>query len=269
MKKITIIVSLILTAVFISSGQEASNDTTWNQTGENGQKQGWWKKKYSDGEMMYKGYFKDGKPIGRFVRYKQDGTKIVQFFKEGSDTVKVKFYYNNDSIAASGRYVNRKKDGLWKNYSFYSGYLTSENSYKQGEKHGKSTKYYKSGEVNEVIEYKKGVKHGDWKQYFKNGQVKTECAYENGKMTGEYKAYYPNGLPYIVGEYKNGYKEGKWLWYDDKGKIEQDVEYEDGYPVDAEEYEKIQTEKLNKLEENKGKIEDPAKVKNINKFFDK
>ena len=71
----------ILLLIFLISGEELwaqTADTTWNQTDALGQKQGHWKKYDPDGNMIYRGYFKDGKPVGRMERYYADGTRRAE-----------------------------------------------------------------------------------------------------------------------------------------------------------------------------------------------
>ncbi len=243
--------------IFISSGVQAQTDTTFNQLNEEGQKSGWWLKTYPDGDTLYYGFFKEGRPQGEFVRYKEDQTRIVQYFKPGNDTVRTNVYYNNGKLAAQGKYVNKKKDSIWSYYSYYSGELTSEESYSNGELHGPKKTFYEEGQISEVKYFSDGVADGEWKQFFQSGKVKIKCAYQDGKMHGRYKAFYPNGVPYIVGRYKNGVKSGVWATYDEKGEVEKEIEYENGIPKDLDKFEKMEDDELERLEQQTPSIQDP------------
>ena len=44
-----------------------------NQSDTNGLRQGFWKKEYPNGGLIYKGNFKDGKPVGEWKRFYKGG----------------------------------------------------------------------------------------------------------------------------------------------------------------------------------------------------
>ena len=70
--RIIIIFSGLFLLAAQSSGRTAS-DTVWNVTDEKGWKQGYWKKHYPNGHLMYRGFFQDNKPLGRMERFYDDG----------------------------------------------------------------------------------------------------------------------------------------------------------------------------------------------------
>src|SRR4030065_1527811 len=71
-------------------------DTTWNQIDQSGKKQGWWKKFYPDGTIMYKGFFVNNSPRGTFERYFENGKrKAVMHFSGDGKSVYAKFFYMN------------------------------------------------------------------------------------------------------------------------------------------------------------------------------
>ena len=93
-------------------------DTLYNQTDSKGLRQGYWKASYDNGKLKYKGFFRDGKPAGLFMRYYEDGTRkaIMNYLPDGN-SVEVSFFYQNDSLGARGKYVNQNKEGEWEFYS--------------------------------------------------------------------------------------------------------------------------------------------------------
>ena len=44
-----------------------------NQTDSTGKRQGLWKKQFPGGNLIYEGNFKDGKPVGEWKRYHENG----------------------------------------------------------------------------------------------------------------------------------------------------------------------------------------------------
>ena len=65
-------------------------------------------------------------------------------------------------------------------YSFFTGQIT-EQSYKDGKKDGKWTKWYKDGEKKYEKNYKDGKKDGKWTEWDENGQIKSEATYKDGE----------------------------------------------------------------------------------------
>lgn len=69
MRIIAITFACVLLSTGLSAQQAAVADTVFNQVDNNNLKQGHWKKYYKNGKVAYKGYFKDDKPRGVFLRY--------------------------------------------------------------------------------------------------------------------------------------------------------------------------------------------------------
>ena len=65
-------------------------------------------------------------------------------------------------------------------YNYLTGQITGQ-SYKDGKKDGKWTKWYKDGEKKYEKNYKDGNKDGKWTEWHKNGQKKKEENYKDGK----------------------------------------------------------------------------------------
>ncbi len=237
----------------------AQQDTVWNQINDRGEKTGWWKSYALDGVLQYKGFFKEGEPVGRFVRYFDDGetAKIIQYFDESSDSVKTKMFYGDGSLASEGVFVNKKKEGLWVSYSYYSNAKMIEEYYKNGELHGEQKKFYENGQIHQIIAYEDGIKHGKWLQFFPDGAEKMKAEYKNGSASGRYVSYFPNGDVKMKGAYKNGLKEGVWYVYDEEGSLISDMEYKAGIPVDLEKIEQQEQEFFRKQEEKAKELQEP------------
>lgn len=106
-----IILSLIFYIQTAYSQTTLSQGTNINQTDNKGKKQGYWEKKYSNGKLQYKGFFRDDKPRGEFTRYYENG--IIQakmIFDDSGLKSHATLFYDNGEKAAEGNYVNTKKD---------------------------------------------------------------------------------------------------------------------------------------------------------------
>jgi antitoxin component YwqK of YwqJK toxin-antitoxin module len=235
-----------------------STDTVWNKTDKQGIRQGSWKASYDNGNPKYKGFFKDGSPIGEFLRFYEDGTpKARMIYHENVDTVQVTLYYQNNKIAAEGQYVSMKKEGIWTYYSYYSGKLVCKENYLHGLKVGFSDKFYESGVLSEELEYKYDMKNGRWNQFYENGTPRLKGNYQLNLRTGPYLVLYPTGQTQITGQFKRDKMEGKWVYYDENGKIELEIEYLNGIAQNQDKIDEHQKEILKQLESNKGKFPEP------------
>src|SRR4030042_3073641 len=139
----------------IVAPMKAQSDTLFNQTDSKGLKQGYWKKCYPNGNLMYKGYFRNGKPDGELRRYYESGAlKVVMVFTGTSDSCRSVLYYENGKFAARGNYIGTVKDSTWEYFSFYDQAVKSRETYRSGKKNGFSFHYYPDGTDSERTEWK-------------------------------------------------------------------------------------------------------------------
>ncbi|MDT8401068.1 MAG: hypothetical protein RQ743_05180 [Bacteroidales bacterium] len=243
---------LILTPFSVLSPQEILN-----RTDENGMKQGHWIKKYPDGQIMYEAYFTDDRPEGEFKRYDEDG-KLTSVLNYTGDTAYAHFYHPNGFIAGKGKYVDRKKTGEWFYYSDYiEDHLLMKCLYEDDRAEGICVKYHWNGEIAEKLEYKDGIKSGSWKQYYTDGTPSLEASYQDGKLNGEFRTWHPNGSKEITGLYRKDIRTGPWLFFNRDGTVRKEIKYNMGIPENRAELIREETEYLDKLEKEGGKINDP------------
>lgn len=251
----------IITIIYISAiSSTYSQDTLFNQTDQNGLKQGFWKKKYPDGIIQYTGYFKNNKPLGEFKRYNRKGELIATMtYNENTDKVYTKLYYPNLLLQAEGNYLNKLKDSVW---SFYSenGILVSKVNFLNDKRHGDEVRYFDNGAVFEKLRWANGIQDGISLRYYENGNVMIRAPYVNGILDGSYSSYSNNGKPIISGTYKNNWRNGKWLIYDEHGEVKSEIIYNNGIAENQDELDRIEQEELDRLENNKGKFQDPLEM---------
>lgn len=250
--------SVFVVSFLLFSSVNAQIDTI-NQVDADGLKQGYWQKNYPNGNLMYKGHFKNGKPVGEMRRYYETGElKAIMSFRKNSEKVYTQFFYDDGEIAGEGNYVNNKKDSIWTYYSYYSGAITSTETYVNGVKHGIEKKYYNNGTVSEEIEWSQDMKHGQWNQYFEDGVVKLKTTYYYNKLNGSYSFYWPNGNIYILGNFVDNKQHGVWSFFTDDGKKKSEIIYNYGKSENEEEIIAKDEEFFKMVEENMGKFEDPT-----------
>jgi antitoxin component YwqK of YwqJK toxin-antitoxin module len=235
-----------------------------NKIDSNGKKQGHWIKKYPNGHIQYDGYFRDDHPTGVFKRFfETDSLLSVLVFSSDGKLAEATIYHPNGYVASKGKFVNQLKEGKW---SFYStkieGYLVSEEEYQNNLKNGSSVKYYPDKSLAEKLNYTKDIRTGAWIQYFPNGNACLKATYVDGKLQGKYEVFFTDGKPEYIGQYKNDARDGLWYVYNPNGTLKYNLEYVAGTLKNHDFYRK-ESDLLDSLEKNKGKISDPEKTGTI------
>jgi len=255
----TIIILLLSTNLFSQNiGQEG--DTLKNYTDINGLKQGYWEKKYSNGEIEYTGYFIDNKPVGEFKRYDKYGNLYAFLINDTTTNhSRATFYHRNGKVIATGNYIGHNKDSIW-NYYDGNDILYLQESYKNGKKDGTFKRYSRERVLLEEINWKDDVRNGVWRKYYYNGIMMWEGYYVNGKLEGEAKVWNSNGKLYKKGSFKNDLMEGIWTKYDEHGNIIKQYKYINGI---CPELEDEQNEMLKEMQKSKGKFPEPKNMNDI------
>jgi antitoxin component YwqK of YwqJK toxin-antitoxin module len=212
-----------------------------NKTDEKGRKQGYWEKiDPATKTIVYKGAFKDDKPVGTFYYYYKgtDSVHTKMDFRADGKSAYAKLYYIKGKLQAQGKYLNEQKDSVW---NFYDelGVLISTEAYVNGKKNGVSKVFFPDGKLSEEKIYKDGLLEGPFKAYFNDKNVKSEGTYKNNNYSGKCTWYYPNGIAAAQGVYENGNKKGLWIYKEQDGKVKEKEVWVNGVklgPKETEEY---------------------------------
>ena len=252
---------LIIILIIISARISGQTESGINKTDDQGRKQGHWIKKYPNNYVMYDGVFKDNHPVGEFKRYfENNNIKSVLNFSEDGKEATATLYHENGYIASKGTFLNQLKEGKWQFYSeFTKGYLVSEEFYIANIKNGPALKFYPDSTVAERLTYKNDIIEGECTQYYSNGSISVKSNYLNGKFNGKFEVWFANGQIEFSGQYKNDVKEGLWLIYKNDGTVKYKITYIDGVTKDRQ-MDIDESDYLDALEKNKGKIADPEKT---------
>jgi len=216
-----------------------------NRLDEQGRKTGPWKGETSDGKVLYEGTFQEGKPVGLMVRYYESGAvQARMMFDPGGECSRAKLFYKNGKQAAEGLYVQKAKDSVWIYYSEFDGTVRIRETYSAGKLHGKTIRYYPSGDVSEEVTWDQDSREGPWNQYFEDGTVRLKGHYSNNMLNGPYEVYFGDGTLIMSGVYLNDESNGSWSYFDETGNLLYTLEYKNGKPVDQEKYLKLLQEHL-------------------------
>jgi len=215
---------VICSLVFV----QAKSQVTTNKTDEKGKKQGLWIKLDDDKKKLYEGNFVDNIPVGKFIYYYDDGKPwSVSIFSNNGTVTHSQMFDAAGKVVGEGKYINQKKDSIWKYYD-HKGNLISDENYINGIRNGVSRVYYPNGQLVEEKHWKGGQLDGSCKKYFNTGQIRYEGQHINGKVEGNVKFYYPNGKVNAEGLYVNDLKDGSWKYYKQDGTPDRTDKYING-----------------------------------------
>ncbi len=219
-----------------------------------GRKQGHWIKFNENQKKIYDGNFVDDLPEGKFTYFYESGTpwSITIFSKKGTIGYS-KLFNTEGKITGEGKYVNQKKDSLWKFYDV-DGKVISNEMYLNGEKNGSAKVFYPNSQLAEEKLWLNGKIDGASVKYFDDGTLKFKCNYVKDKIDGKAVYYYPTGKVSVEGNYKNDFKNGSWKYYNQDGTVKKTVEFINSKPQgkDQDLISKEEEEKAKKYYEEKG-----------------
>ena len=150
---------------------------------------------YPDGKLRYKGYFNNGKPEGKLIRYYPEGNVKAKMNYRG-DTVDVVLYNRKGDCVITGKYFQKKKTGIWT--TCRENRLIAREEYQNDLLNGKSIRYTEAGGVAEEKHWKGGKPDGVWKLFFPDGKLKLQTYYVAGELVK--KQIYHKGMPEDAGE---------------------------------------------------------------------
>ena len=149
---------------------------------------------YPDGKLRYKGYFLNGQPAGEVTHYYPDG-KVKAVMNHRGKQAEAVLYSRDGEFKTSGRYMDRKKEGVWE-YRKGEKLLLSE-EYSGDRLNGAATRYYPTGAVAEVKnwkdgglsgEYRNDLKEGIWQFFYPDGKLERTVVYHAGTAENEEEA---------------------------------------------------------------------------------
>ncbi|MFV0290187.1 MAG: toxin-antitoxin system YwqK family antitoxin [Mangrovibacterium sp.] len=248
----------IIACIFILFSSFTTLSQPYNSTDSKGLKQGYWEKSTPDGKPIYKGEFKNDKPVGNWKRYHQNGTLRAQLnYYENTDSCQVVLFNNSGKKIAEGIYINEKREGKW---TFFRNMIKiSEEYYVSGEKTGLSRSFYDTGELMSESNYQKGIPNGTYRTYLKNGTIYFECLMKEGMRNGYCQSFFQNGTVESVGYYENDLRERDWQYYHEDGSKAYELHYKGGMVTNTAVRDSVDNARMKNMEKNNKQHTDPEK----------
>lgn len=236
--KVIITAFCILSALFGASQPgtkfpEGKPGIDFNKVNSKGKRDGLWVQQWKDTRnLLYKGDYKNGVPVGDWERFYPDG-HLMANMKYVQDTTVVEatfFHPDGTTVMTSGTFIKKKKEGNWKLWNA-DGMLVSDEVYKDSLLEGTCKYFYPNGKTLKVEEYKSGVKHGPFTEFYESGKKKSEGAYFKDEKDGPYKAWFSSGNLDCEGKYYRGTQDGNWYYNHEDGAPKLSILYNKGAEV--------------------------------------
>jgi len=138
----------------------------------------------AEGKLAESGYIIGGNKSGQWTTYDKDGKiKSIVNYIDGKKNGEELVFSSRGQIETKNSYKNDVLDGLAGTYK--NGRPTQEVTYKDGQFHGPTFKYFRNGKMQQEINFKNGKQDGKFKYFDEEGKVTLEYDYKNGeKISG-------------------------------------------------------------------------------------
>jgi len=191
--------------------------------------------RYRDGERdsVWTYYFSNGK-VSSSVAYRAGKSHgLSRYFLADGTPFLEKMYWHGDLIAYRIIY-GTEEDSAWEKFTGTgtikvengAGKTISEESYKDGLRHGYKRLYYPDGKLHEEYHYANGDSEGPFVVYYPDGKVEQRGTFKDDELNGKLETFKPDGTPVKVETYNMGTRHGPAVWFD-KGK-KKEVAFWDG-----------------------------------------
>lgn len=263
MNKVLVII-LFCTAISLHAQEKSTywdngNLKSTTNHDEIGNKTGYWKTYYENGELETSGYYDNGKKSGNWDEYHYNGVrKKTIYYQDGLMNRTSVNYENGNTMVTGGYDDNQQKDGIWE--QFYINWRQKiRGEYAHGKKEGKWEYYTEQSDLYKVENFKNGILVSKWEgKHKKNAfedtvveavdaieetaveevvdaadavvEAAADASYGNyygNRPNGEWKFYNQKGNVIEIGNFINDRKEGKWISYYDNGQLKKEQVWKD------------------------------------------
>ena len=213
-----------------------------NQTDSSGNKQGIWKKFYSNGTLAKEERFKDGTIDGYVKEYDKKGNleeiKKYNFGKEVKNAPELakldvfKAYFDDGGVRYEGGYINGVPMGTHFKYHQSRRCDTILVYIDSLDKNVKQFSCYNISIPDSAFNYQDGYliekgpvdslrrRQNEWIEYNITGEFRSKGKYVDDKRIGSWEFFYPDQKLEQKGKYdKKGRIQGPWVWYYNNGNV--------------------------------------------------
>ncbi|MAZ25958.1 MAG: hypothetical protein CL868_02630 [Cytophagaceae bacterium] len=176
---------------------------------------------YDNGGLKSEGKLKDGKKLGKWKFYDEQGnlSAVEEHDRKYPDNYTIVKYFPNGNIRVQGTFLGGVQYNMWE-WNYEDGSIKTRQEYIQGPKTIRHEAYYENGNLMEKGTIADKKLYGDWSYYNENGKLKENGRYDiNGKKIGIWQTYHNDGNLKSKGNYENGLAHGEFDHYNEDGSI--------------------------------------------------
>lgn len=222
-----------------SQWPEGRPGENFNVTDANGRKQGRWIRVYPNGRLYYSGSFKNGRPVGHFTFFRENGRVLSEVEHDAENNLaKATLYREDGTPSHQGQYRTLQVDGEWTQRKTgewealdSKGRTRVKEHYSDDQLDGVQLTYHPNGQLLEEGTFKAGKKVGQWTAYDREGHIRSQEMWREGERHGTSTTMADGGVKLSSGQYENGLPVGSWTTYNPDGKERARITYEGGRPV--------------------------------------
>jgi len=182
-------------------------------------------------KLNSKGYLKDGKFDGEYIKYyRNGGVEFINTYKNGAADGKYISFYVNGDIFSEKWYKMGILYGIEKHFSI-DGEIEREIEWKNGKMNGVLKNYKEDGKLRGYSTYKDDMLDGLYISYYDNGNLRNEMMYKNGQLHGKENEYYQDGTLKSSKNYINGILDGEFKTFLPNGQLRQHMIFDNGKPI--------------------------------------
>ncbi len=146
-----------------------------------------------DGQVVVRGEFQGGRPVGAWRSWYASGAKRVEgALRDGLPDGEWRIWYEDGTPREVGGYVEGKPAGVWQ-------------------------LFYENGKPFERMSHFGGEPDGLWTLYWPNGTPADVMTWVAGVQTGLENSHSPDGVLVATGEFQHGRPTGTWTCHGPEG----------------------------------------------------
>lgn len=212
-----------------------------NKFDDSGNKTGYWRENFANGELKSESYYKEGKLNGLRKTYNKYGSlESIEYMVQDSVSnnsrnlvlieLYKEFHVGTNKEKLVGGQKNGLKNGLFREYNLegkiVNGYLYENDTLlakglilNDGNFDSSWVYYYPNGNIQSEGMYINGKKEGNWVYYYENGKIQQKGSFRENIISGTWKLYYKSGVLKAEEYYRKGKLEGIIIEYSETGEV--------------------------------------------------
>ena len=165
------------------------------------------------------GAWRDGYESGRWARYLDDGTLMIEWTNDAFEAVGQTraWYYGDEPAYEDGTTLWGEPHGRFVGWLADGSVQLTESTYEHGLLQGDARVWHLNGQLAAEGPYHQGFRERTWRYWYDNGEPEAEGGWWQSLKHGAWQYWYRDGSPQAEGSYEYGQRHGAWTDWDEAG----------------------------------------------------